>query len=108
MDVVYTFLTRRAPVADQTAEVSEAVDVLWAHAEPDDRLEHAGGRAEADRLDLLLFFLPADGTEPDHSAEQRAVALMRRAHRASPLLRGRYLTPPEPGTQQPDTHRASS
>jgi hypothetical protein len=101
MDIVHTFLTRRTPAAGE-AEVGEALDVLWAHAGPADRLEHAGGRAEPDRLDLLLFFLPPDGTDPDDSAEQRAAALMRRAHRASPLLQGRYLSPPEPDAPQAD------
>lgn len=106
MDIVYTFLTRHAPAVGE-CEVGDVVDVLWAHAHPADRLEHAGGRAEPDRLDLLLFFLPPDATDPDDSAEQRAVALMRRAHRASPLLQGRYLSPPEPDDQQADQRPAA-
>jgi hypothetical protein len=101
VDIVYTFLTRRTQAAGER-EVGDVVDVLWAHAHPADRLEHAGGRAEPDRLDLLLFFLPPDGTDPDDSAEQRAVTLMRRAHRASPLLQNRYLSPPELAAPQAD------
>jgi hypothetical protein len=101
MDIVYTFLTRRTQAPGE-CEVGEALDALWAHAHPADRLEHAGGRAEPDRLDLLLFFLPPDTADPGDSAEQRAAALMRRAHRASPLLQGRYLSPPEPATSQAD------
>ncbi|MER5867545.1 hypothetical protein [Kitasatospora sp. NPDC002040] len=94
MDIVYTALTRRHTRTDRgdRAEVGEVVEVLWAHAEPVDRLEHAGGRAEPDRIDLLLFLLP-DG-DAGTSAEHRAAELLRRAHRASPLLRDRYLPPP--------------
>ncbi|WP_405016479.1 hypothetical protein OHV05_04695 [Kitasatospora sp. NBC_00070] len=94
MDIVYTALTRRHTIADRgdRAEVDQVVEVLWAHAEPVDRLEHAGGRAESDRVDLLLFLLP----DHDTSAERRAAALLRRAHHASPLLRDRYLPPPSP------------
>lgn len=101
VDTVYTSLIRRQPVADVTAAVSEAdeaVDVLWAHAGPADRLEHAGGRTEPDRLDLLLFFLPPGSDDQDDSAEQRTAALLHRAHRASPLLRhrSRRRSPPPP------------
>ncbi|MEZ0070521.1 hypothetical protein ABIA32_006574 [Streptacidiphilus sp. MAP12-20] len=97
MDIVYASLTRRQQAGDgpaPVAEVGEVVDVLWAHAGPEDHLEHAGGRIEADRVDLLLFFLPPDSASAD-SAEQRAAALLHRAHHASPLLQRRYLPPPE-------------
>ncbi|MEY9965917.1 hypothetical protein ABIA33_003967 [Streptacidiphilus sp. MAP12-16] len=94
MDIVYTSLDRR-PAVDQApvGEVAEVIDALWAHATPDDRLEHASGRPEPDRIDLLLFLRTPDDPDPD-GAQRRAAALVYRSHLASPLLQRRYLPPP--------------
>ncbi len=97
MDIVYTSLSRsqKAATADRPAEGSEVVDVLWAHAVPDDRLEHASGRAEPDRIDLLLFLRTPDTADRDpEDPQRRAAALLHRCHLASPLLQHRYLPPP--------------
>ncbi|MDH6108945.1 hypothetical protein P3T36_007553 [Kitasatospora sp. MAP12-15] len=98
MDIVYASLMRRQAADDRPhgAEVGEVVDVLWAHAAPEDRLEHAGGGIEPNRVDLLLFFLPCDGADKDGSAERRAAALLHRSHQGSPLMQRRYLPPVEP------------
>ncbi len=100
MDVVYTSLERRPAVGPApVGEVAEAVDALWAHTTPDDGLEHASGRVEPDRIDLLLYLLSA--TPPAASdAVRRAAELLARSHRNSPLLHHRYLPPP-PGPARP-------
>ncbi|WP_030463927.1 hypothetical protein [Kitasatospora sp. NRRL B-11411] len=97
MDVVHTGLERRrtAPVAAATEE-AEAVDALWAHADPGDGLEHITARSCADRIDFLLFYLSRTPGRPSDAAD-RAHLLITAAHRASPLLRQRYL-PLEPST----------
>ncbi|WP_037608392.1 hypothetical protein [Streptacidiphilus rugosus] len=103
MDIVYSSLTRRSAAGpDPAAEVTEVVDTLWAHAVPGDGLEHAGGRTEQDRIDLLLFLRTPHGPDPD-DAQRRAAALLHRSHLASPLLNRRYL-PPAPLPDPPHTH----
>ncbi|MBB4928703.1 hypothetical protein [Kitasatospora kifunensis] len=104
MDIVLISLERRHRRAEvePAAELAEVIDTLWAHAVPADRLEHAGGRADAERLDLVLY-LRTPTTDPDAalgaapdampSAERRAAQLLTRCHRASSLLNGRYLPP---------------
>ncbi len=104
MDIVYASLDRR-PAAGQApeGEVAEVIDVLWAHATPEDRLEHAGGHAEPDRIDLMLFLRTSDNPD-DGGAERRAAALLHRSHLGSPLLRHRYLPPlPVPAEAHPAT-----
>ncbi|MFD4371103.1 hypothetical protein [Streptomyces sp. NPDC058486] len=95
MDFVYASLRRRARVhAGPTGEVAEALDALWAHATPEDGLEHASGRSEQDRVDLLMCLLTLDRSAPGfRSPVHRASSLLRRCHEASPLMRGRYLPP---------------
>ncbi|GAA4833333.1 hypothetical protein [Kitasatospora terrestris] len=98
MDIVYASLMRRGTSAPRgTGEAAEIIDALWAHATPDDGLEHAGATIEPDRVDLLLYLLsrtPPDPTAP--SALQRASALLIRCHQASPRLHQRYLPPAPP------------
>ncbi|MGW2398666.1 hypothetical protein ACWCYY_19150 [Kitasatospora sp. NPDC001664] len=100
MDIVYTSLDHRpGTLPDSLTEVPEALDALWAHATPEDGLEHASARSEPGRLDLLLFLLPPDragaGAE---AATGRAAALVARSYRNSPVLKRRYLPPvPAPG-----------
>ncbi|MFE6520887.1 hypothetical protein [Streptomyces sp. NPDC057794] len=95
MDIVYTSLNRRRRVAaDPTSEVAEVLDALWAHTTREDGLEHASGRAEKDRVDLLVYLLSLDPTAPGfRSATCRINALLHRCHVASPLMRHRYLPP---------------
>ncbi|MFE0459426.1 hypothetical protein ACFW1A_09220 [Kitasatospora sp. NPDC058965] len=95
MDIVYASLRRRptAPV-HVTGEVAEVLGILWAHARPDDGLEHICGAPVHDRLDLLLYLLPSaavGSAAPD--SVRRTVALLARCHLASPTLRRRYLPP---------------
>ncbi|MER8182887.1 hypothetical protein [Kitasatospora sp. NPDC094015] len=94
MDIVYTSLTRRSPTVEAEPgpnEGAEVVDVLWVHATPEDRLEHASSRITPERVDLLLFLRPTG--EPAPGAERQAAELLHRSHRASPLLQRRYLPP---------------
>ena len=122
LDIVYASLDRRSsPDTDPAGEVAEAIDALWAHATPADGLEHASGRAQSHRLDLLLYLLTPDPAAATPCASQRAAALLAHCHQASPLLRRRYLPPappvpappapappapaptPEPADQSPET-----
>jgi hypothetical protein len=98
MDMVYASLNRRTRVAaDPTSEVSEVLGVLWAHATAEDGLEHASGRAEKDRVDLLMYLLTLDPTAPGfRSVTYRANSLLHRCHAASPLMQQRYLPPDAP------------
>ncbi|MGW7574978.1 hypothetical protein [Streptomyces sp. NPDC054765] len=95
MDIVYASLYRRTwGCAESASEVAEMLGVLWAHARPEDGLEHASGRAEGDRVDLLMYLLTIDPTTPGfRSVTHRANSLLRRCHAASPLMRRRYLPP---------------
>ncbi|MFJ8923564.1 hypothetical protein B046DRAFT_00038 [Streptomyces sp. LamerLS-316] len=98
MDVVYASLHRRIKVlADPTSEVSEVLDALWAHSTCKDGLEHASGRAESDRVDLLMYLLTLDSATPGfRSVTHRVSSLLHRCHAASPLMQHRYLPPDEP------------
>ena len=92
---MYASLHRRRSV-DPTSpeEVAEVLGAVWAHATPLDGLEHASGRAESDRIDLLLYLLSRNPGAPDAcGAVHRAVALLMRCHRASPFLWRRYVPP---------------
>ncbi|MFD7639825.1 hypothetical protein ACFV4P_04160 [Kitasatospora sp. NPDC059795] len=96
MEIVYTSLRRRS-TADPAppGETSEVVGILWAHARPEERLQHLTARSEADRVDLLVYLL---GPRPDaDTADQPPLAvahdLLARSHRASPVLHRRYLPP---------------
>ncbi|MFE4962477.1 hypothetical protein [Streptomyces sp. NPDC056660] len=95
MDIVYTSLNRRGRVsADPTSEVSEVLGALWAHTTVEDGLEHASGRAERDRVDLLVYLLALDPAVPGfRSATYRTNLLLHRCHAASPLMQRRYLPP---------------
>ncbi|GAA1091238.1 MULTISPECIES: hypothetical protein [Kitasatospora] len=94
MDIVYASLKRRRPEPARAGEAAEVVGALWAHARPVDGLEHASARSEDDRIDLLLYLLTRTPSDPEApGAVQRAGALLARCHRASPLLRSRYLAP---------------
>ncbi len=97
MDIIHTSLPRR-PTAGlpPPGEAAEVLDALWAHAIPDDGLEHASCRAQSDRVDLLLYLLTRPVSVSDaHTPHYRAEALLTRSCLASPLLRSRYL-PPHP------------
>ncbi|MGA5823221.1 hypothetical protein ACPC54_35825 [Kitasatospora sp. NPDC094028] len=98
MEIVHASLKRRQPVAaareNEAAEAAEAVDALWAHAEPADGLQHASALPAPDRIDLLLYLLTRD-TPDESDAVSRAHRLITRSHRTSPLLRHGYL-PLEP------------
>jgi hypothetical protein len=105
MDIVYASLKRRRPEAEPggVGEVAEALDALWAHATPEDGLQHASGRAEDDRVDLLLYFLTRDPAHPDaRSAVGRVEDLLHRAYQNSPLLSLRYLPVRTPDALSPD------
>ncbi|MGW4650180.1 hypothetical protein [Kitasatospora sp. NPDC004289] len=100
MDIVYTSLDHRpGTLPDSLTEVPEALDALWAHATPEDGLEHASARSEPGRLDLLLFLLPPDGAGAG-ATTCRAAALVARSYRNSPVLNRRYL-PPVPAPNFP-------
>ncbi|MFD9129920.1 hypothetical protein [Kitasatospora sp. NPDC059571] len=98
MDIVYASLHRRRPGPVPPGEAAEVLAALWAHARPDDGLQHLSARSEDDRIDLLLYLLTrtpdSAGAEPGPA---RAHALISRSHLASPLLHGRYV-PPAPAT----------
>ncbi|MEU6479891.1 hypothetical protein ABZ858_23985 [Streptomyces sp. NPDC047017] len=98
MDIAYSCLKRRVGVpAEPASEVAEVLGALWAHAVPEDGLEHALGRAEEERFDLLIYLLTLDPTAPGfRSVTHRAHALLTRCHEASPLMRRRYLPPDAP------------
>ncbi|MFD5141786.1 hypothetical protein [Streptomyces sp. NPDC058401] len=98
MDIVYASLRRRTRAPDDTtSEMSEALGTLWAHATPGDGLEHASGRSEQDRVDLLMYLLTHDCAAPgSRSAVHRASSLLHRCHAASALMQRRYLPPDEP------------
>ncbi|SEP09377.1 hypothetical protein [Actinacidiphila rubida] len=91
MDIVYATLRRSPTVTETHGEVGEVTAILWAHATSDDGLEHVSGRCEADRLDLLLYFLSFTPGRPQ--APARAGALLARCYQASPAMRRRYLAP---------------
>lgn len=97
MDVVYASLFRRQPAEPASpGEVAEVLGAVWAHATPNDGLDHTSGRAEANRIDLLFYLItqaagPGDPGAPD--AVHRTEALLMRCYRASPLVRRRYLPP---------------
>ncbi|WBP91218.1 hypothetical protein [Kitasatospora cathayae] len=95
MDIVYASLQRRQPAEPtEPCEVAEVLGALWAHATPADGLEHASGRSEADRVDLLLYLRTLDPTAADTRTElHRASDLLARCHQAAPVLRRRYLPP---------------
>ncbi|WP_345694674.1 hypothetical protein [Kitasatospora terrestris] len=99
MDLVYASLQRRRPGPGSSGEKAELLAALWAHALPDDGLQHATARVvEPDRVDLLLYLLRPGPTADPAPPAAAAYALIARSHRASPLLRRRYLTPvPPPG-----------
>ncbi|MGW2370780.1 hypothetical protein [Kitasatospora sp. NPDC001683] len=95
MDIVCASLDRRLPAEPASeGETAEVLAALWAHARPDDSLEHITARPEPDRIDLLLYFLtrPTDASST-RSPLHRAGDLLHRSHQASPLLRRRYLPP---------------
>lgn len=93
----YTGLFHRHPgPTDRPSECADAVDALWAHAHPDDGLQHVSALPEAGRIDLLLYLTTRDAPGVP-SALRRAHTLIARSHRQSPLLHRRYL-PPEPLT----------
>jgi hypothetical protein len=95
MDIVYASLARRPAAGEPPpGETAEVLGALWAHATPDDGLEHASCRPEPDRIDLLLYLLTRPASSPGTpSPLHRAQALLDRSHQASPLLRTRYLPP---------------
>ncbi|MCX5382027.1 hypothetical protein [Streptomyces sp. NBC_00083] len=97
MDIVYAHLDRRAGLGAQpSGEASEVLGALWAHAMPEDGLEHASVRSQGDRVDLLMYLLTLDSAAPDfRPGTHRADTLLRRCYSTSPLLRRRYL-PPSP------------
>lgn len=102
MDIVYTSLRRRPATPSQPAgEVAEVLGILWAHATPEDGLEHITASLNDDRVDLLMYLLPSDPTTPTaHRPLHRAAALLDRSHRASPVLHRRYLPPAGTGGPQ--------
>lgn len=91
MDIVYASLCRRPSGIATEGELGEVTAALWAHASPDDGLQHVSGRCEADRLDLLLFFLST--MSGPHEAPARALLLLARCYEASAVLQRRYLCP---------------
>ncbi|MFF1792290.1 hypothetical protein ACFVX9_38235 [Kitasatospora sp. NPDC058243] len=111
MDVIYAALHRRqsaGPVpAGEAAEAAEATEVdkageaaevravLWAHARPDDGLQHITVRSEADRVDLLVYLASRDPAVAEDTLS-RAHVLIARGHQASPLMRRRYQPPAPP------------
>ncbi|MFD0571339.1 hypothetical protein ACFQ0T_21725 [Kitasatospora gansuensis] len=95
MEIVYTSLHRRHPaVAPAPGEAAEVLGAVWAHALPDDGLQHVSARSEDNRIDLLLYLLTSDPDTPGtHCPLQRATALIARSHQASPSLRHQFLLP---------------
>lgn len=93
MEIIYASLTsRQSDDGARPGHEADVVDALWAHALPDDGLQHVSARREPGRVDLLLFLLTTDpfgGPGPLH----RAHGLIARSHRLSPLLHRRYLPP---------------
>ncbi|MGF1428610.1 hypothetical protein [Kitasatospora sp. LaBMicrA B282] len=95
MDIVYVSLFRRRPDEPvPPGEVAEVIGALWAHSTSDDGLQHASGRSEAERIDLLLYLLThtedTPGT-PTATALHRVDELLARSQQASPVLGRRYL-----------------
>ncbi|GAB7188129.1 hypothetical protein ATKI12_7960 [Kitasatospora sp. Ki12] len=97
MDVIYAALQRRETAGPIPAgEADEVRAVLWAHARPDDALQHVTVNSEADRVDLIVYLATRDpGSAADSLA--RVHALVSRGHQASPLMQRRYLPPSPPG-----------
>lgn len=67
-----------------------AVDLLWAAALPDDRLEHIRARPGPDtQIDLALFHRPTASAETAlETAAALSIRLCRRAIKTSPALAG--------------------
>ncbi|MER5639945.1 hypothetical protein ABT095_23725 [Kitasatospora sp. NPDC002227] len=92
MDIVYASLVRReAEGSPRDGEAAEVVGALWAHAAPEDGIEHASVRVLVEQVVILFFLHRAART--GGSPEGRVARLLDRCHRASPLLRSRYLPP---------------
>jgi hypothetical protein len=88
--LVHAALIRRDGAAVDPAEAARAVDALWAHAGPEDRLEHIRARPGDDgRVELILFFRSQDGADPAHSAAE----LIGRTHRTAAEMRQLYAEP---------------
>ncbi|MFI9065622.1 hypothetical protein ACIGQE_27770 [Streptomyces sp. NPDC053429] len=103
MDIVYLSLEHRPGASPEvTDEAAEALGALWAHAAPDDGLEHAHARVETGRIDLLLFLTcPRNpGTPGVPGPVRRAANLLARCYSNSPALGLRYL-PPVPTPSAP-------
>ncbi|MFJ9692573.1 hypothetical protein [Kitasatospora sp. NPDC101183] len=98
MDIVHASLRRRPGGTAEANEAAQAVDALWAHAEPGDGLQHAYAEPADDRIDLLLYLLGRDPSDrPDRpDAVRRAYGLIARSHRSSPALHRGYLPPRPP------------
>jgi hypothetical protein len=87
--LVRAALTRRDRAGVDPAQAARVVDVLWAHAGAEDRLEHIRGRPGEGRVDLVLFFRTVDGADPARSAAE----LIARAYRSSAFVRSLYAEP---------------
>lgn len=77
-------------IADQTLDPELLVDVLWAIADPADRIDHISTLSGPGRANVGCY-LRAD-TQSD--AERRARTLLERATATAPLLRGWHVQPP--------------
>ncbi|MFI2609532.1 hypothetical protein [Kitasatospora sp. NPDC018619] len=86
MFAVHLNLPPEAAAPSGEAEAAEVQAALWAHAGPDDGLEHVRARAVPDGVGLVLYVRAADET----AARTRAQGLLARALTAPDRL------PPDP------------
>ncbi|GLW74510.1 hypothetical protein Kpho02_68080 [Kitasatospora phosalacinea] len=93
MDIVYASLRRKEPEDALPGEARAVVEILWAHALPDEALQHITARSESDRIHLLLYLLTPQHTDGPSGAVDTAHALIARGHHNSPLLKSRYHPP---------------
>ena len=87
-------------IAGQTLDPELLVDVLWAVADPADRIDHISVLVQLGQANVGLFM------RADHQADadRRARIMLQRATANAPLLRGWRIQPPA-GTDDPAHNR---
>jgi hypothetical protein len=98
---VYLAIVVVAPdphIVDSRLDAQTLVDVLWALAQPADRIEHISA-ATSDREARIGLYVQADSQA---TAERRALALLERATATAHLLRGWCIPPPPPSGDPAD------
>lgn len=88
MQMISATLGVRTEAADRSLPAGVAVDLLWAAARPEDRLEHVYCEPADGRLDFVFFVRSLSVA----AACDAVAAICRRATATAPALRGWDLT----------------